>query len=201
MKKYISGLFILLLLSCSLDIDYRMYEKHISLPLMGTQGAVSLNFYAVKRIPLETLRELDIKDAYFNFTATSTKNMTFKIMVQDTGPKEDTKLYAVCSPDFACQGIYAVYERTPDYIVQSPTLISGSVNGTKDFQDVRPEEEALRKIENAFSKGYIWVVVNVSTTDPLYFTQSDSLYINNLEGYFDIEKDMTQFQGIAGGVF
>ncbi len=190
-----------LLLSCTVDIDYRLYEKKITLPLMGAQSVVSLKFYAVKKVPLEVLKGLDIKDAEFNFTASSTKDMTFKIMVQDTGPDADISMYATCEPEFACAGIYAVYGKTPDYIVESPTLIQGSVNGERVFENVIPESASLSKIERAFENGTIWVIVNVSTTDPLYFTQNDSLHIKNLEGIFKIEKDMSSFMGPAGGVF
>ncbi len=192
---------ILLLLSCIADIDYRLYESRIDLPLMGAQAGVSLKFYVVKKVPLNVLTGLDIQDARFNFTASSTKDMTFQVMVQDTGPDEETSLYATCEPEIACAGIYAVYGRTPDYITQSPSLIQGTVNGQKIFENVAPEKEAITKIENAFEKGTIWLIVNVSTDDPFYFTQSDSLHIKDLEGIFKIRKDMSSFAGLSGGVF
>ena len=200
LKKIFYMFGVLLLLSCTVDIDYSLYEKRIDLPLMGAQSVVSLNFYAVKKVPLEVLKDLVIQDAYFNFTATSTKDMTFKIMVQDTGPSDDLTLYATCSPEYACTGIYAVYKKTPDYIIQSPVLISGSVNGRRDFEHVVPEPEAITKIENAFSKGTVWVVVNVSTPSPLYFN-NDSLHIQDLEGIFKVQKKMSSFSGLIGGVF
>ncbi len=201
MKKISIALFILLLVSCIADIDYRLYESQIDLPLMGAQAGVSLKFYVVKKVPLNVLTGLDIQEANFNFTATSTKNMTFNIMVQDTGPDEETALYATCEPEIACAGVYAVYGRTPDYITQSPSLIQGTVDGQKIFENVVPEEEAITRIENAFEKGTIWVIVNVSTNDPLYFTQNDSLHIKDLEGIFKIKKDMSSFAGLSGGVF
>lgn len=200
-KKVLYILFVLLLLSCTVDINYRLYEKRVDLPLMGAQTSItSLNFYAVKKVPLEVLKDLHIQDAYFNFTTNSTKSMSFKVMVQDTGPDDDLVLYATCSPIVACSGIYAVYKKTPDYIIQSPILISGSVDGEKTFKNVIPDDEAIVKIEKAFEKGWIWVIVNVSTTQPLYF-QNDSLHIIDLEGVFHIQKDMSTFSGFLGGVF
>ena len=192
---------VFLIVSCTINIDYNLYESRIDLPLMGAQSTVSLKFYVVKKVPLEVLTGLDIEDAKFNFIASSTKDMTFNVMVQDTGPSEETALYATCEPEIACAGVYAVYGRTPDYITQSPSLIQGTVDGQRVFENVVPEEEAIEKIESAFEKGTIWVIVNVSTTDPFYFTQNDSLHIRNLEGIFKIKKDMASFAGLSGGVF
>lgn len=195
-------LLLLFLLSCVVNVDYRIYEKRLALPLMGVNGAEEVGFYLVKRISLNEFAGLSIKEAYFNFTARSTKNMEFKIMVQDTGPDVDTKIYAVCWPPWGpCSAVYSVYEKAPDYIMTSPRLIYGSVYGEKEFERVVPDAGALGKIESAFEKGKIWIIVNVSTNNPSYFTPKDSLYIEDLEGTFKIEKDVMRFAGISGGVF
>lgn len=201
MKKNVIVFWVMLLASCVLEIDYRLYESQVDLPLMSAQAGVKLNFYVVKKVPLSELVGLEIEDAKFNFIATSDKEMTFKVMVQDTGPDKETTLYATCEPEIVCSGIYTFYKKTPDYIVNSPSLIQGTVDGYKVFKDVEPEEKAIEKIESAFEIGTIWIIVNVSTDDPLYFTEDDSLHIKDLEGVFKIRKEMGAFGGIAGGIF
>ncbi len=179
---------------CRSEINFKIHNDTATLPLTGVNSAAgTIDFYIEKKLKVPIIKSLEITNVSWDFTAKANQQTTFTIGITDMGTANDENIYAKCSPSFLCSSLVSYKSPPPDYVLNAPVIISGSVNGEKAFTDISSADSANYVMGNGFNNGRLWLIVKVEATNPMEFFNASPLYINNLDGHFIAEKGMSAF--------
>ena len=204
MKKFVFlGLLVALLSSgCRANIETHVFFPEIKLPLTGVQSTVgSIEFYVSREFQIEKEEDITLDQILWSYEASSRGRVSYEIKISAHG-EDSVGLFAACSPENLCLPIRNTYGSPPPYVVNAPVIFTGQINGgVHSFSDIPQNAASLRELQDAIESGKIWVIVKVTTNNPLQFIQGDTLRITNLRGDISLHKNLDYFFPFSGIFF
>ena len=202
-RLLILGIFLAVIFTgCRAQIESHVFFEEVKLPLTGVQSSFgTIEFYVSRQFSIEKEEDITLDRISWSYEASSRGTVSFEIKISAHG-EDSLGLFAQCSPENLCFPIRNTYGSPPPYVLNAPVVFTGQINGgTHSFSNVPQNSASLRELQDAIESGRIWVIVKVTTNNPLQFLQGDTLRITNLRGDISLHKNLDYFFPFSGIFF